>query len=984
MNRQLTQPVGRPALVALTLLVVLLLFALVPGNLSARTTAVQTQPARLIRFFNNEEMGLTSPAGLTYSAASNAFQVLDQTSANKANVDVVSIKLSGRRGGSARIAATIKDPLNTAFDPVSGKFYILKPESEQLAEVASNPDGTLNPQSLVFHKLKDLNLGQAEGMTVDTAAGHLLFLDGANGRIVRVAPAGRGNFKDVTITAVTLQAPNLTRPQGIAYHPATGALYVLDQASATLYAFAPDGQAIASHPVPDITPGARQGLVFAPSGDSTDDPDILSLYMVDTGGAGDGLLSAAAPTNQPGQIAELSLMAAAALDESVETETAVLIGSPRDLSSLNPPIPDAAGLAYLVSPGSGNLMISDSEVDEYLDPSINQGVNLFEVVRTGANVTSSLSTTTFNDEATGIAFDPDGSHALYGGTFFITSDENPRGVFEYDPDAVTNAYFTPDPDGDPGGVAYLDGTPAARRVFVVDGLSSEVYTIDPGPDHEFGVPYEADNTITQFDIASLGINDAEGIEYNPDNGHLYILARLGNVIAETTLDGTLQRYISIDIRPTYPAISSPSGLTFAPASDGGGDQHLYVVSRGADGTSDSQLYEFSLDFNVAPIVDAGDDQVLAATGLATLNATVSDEDGMPDPPGSVTTTWSQVSGPATAVFTNPSAVDTTVDLPQMGIYTLRLEADDGGKINRDEITMTVLGPNDTIALNVPVSHWNDDAIQQGPDSTSSPDSVNVNDPNLEMTYFKGDHQLVGMRFFDLDIPPGAAIQSAYIQFTSEAVDTGAITLTIEGEAEDDAPRFTATNFNISDRARTAASVTWNPSPWATTEQAGIAQQTPDLTTIMQEIVDRPGWARGNAMVFIVTSDTTQQAHRVAYSYNGNPAKAPVLHLTYKLEAPDITVQPASSDLDILWTHLYPFADYELWHSTTPYFSPGDSGTTKLADVPAPSAEDPLSETDTGAFDDTTNHYYMIRASVSALTFDSNQAGKFRFPIVPGE
>ena len=73
---------------------------------------------------------------------------------------------------------------------------------------------------------------------------------------------------------------------------------------------------------------------------------------------------------------------------------------------------------------------------------------------------------------------------------------------------------------------------------------------------------------------------------------------------------------------------------------------------------------------------AGPDQTITLPNAVTLDGTVSD-DGLPTPPGVVTTTWSQVSGPGTVTFADAAAVDTTASFPVDGTYVLRLTADDG-------------------------------------------------------------------------------------------------------------------------------------------------------------------------------------------------------------------------------------------------------------------------------------------------------------------
>src|SRR2546426_9818613 len=55
--------------------------------------------------------------------------------------------------------------------------------------------------------------------------------------------------------------------------------------------------------------------------------------------------------------------------------------------------------------------------------------------------------------------------------------------------------------------------------------------------------------------------------------------------------------------------------------------------------------------NLAPVVNAGADQVITLPSIANLTG-VAIDDGQPNPPGALTTTWSQVSGPGTVSFSN--------------------------------------------------------------------------------------------------------------------------------------------------------------------------------------------------------------------------------------------------------------------------------------------------------------------------------------------
>jgi len=129
---------------------------------------------------------------------------------------------------------------------------------------------------------------------------------------------------------------------------------------------------------------------------------------------------------------------------------------------------------------------------------------------------------------------------------------------------------------------------------------------------------------------------------------------------------------------------------------------MVISGCGGGGSSDSSSPPVVP--NTLPIVDAGLPQAVTIPAAATLNGTVTD-DGLPNPPGAVTSTWGVVSGgQGTVTFANPNAVDTTASFDAAGTYKLRLTANDGGGAASDEVTVTVTGgvvpvPNQPPAVN---------------------------------------------------------------------------------------------------------------------------------------------------------------------------------------------------------------------------------------------------------------------------------------------
>src|SRR3989454_4005848 len=92
--------------------------------------------------------------------------------------------------------------------------------------------------------------------------------------------------------------------------------------------------------------------------------------------------------------------------------------------------------------------------------------------------------------------------------------------------------------------------------------------------------------------------------------------------------------------------------------------------------------------NQAPVVNAGADQVITLPSIANLTGAASD-DGQPNPPGALTTTWSQVSGPGMVSFSNASALNSTATFSASGAYVLRLTVSDGALAGSDDVATTV-------------------------------------------------------------------------------------------------------------------------------------------------------------------------------------------------------------------------------------------------------------------------------------------------------
>ncbi|NOZ10995.1 MAG: hypothetical protein GXP09_08160 [Gammaproteobacteria bacterium] len=227
------------------------------------------------------------------------------------------------------------------------------------------------------------------------------------------------------------------------------------------------------------------------------------------------------------------------------------------------------------------------------------------------------------------------------------------------------------------------------------------------------------------------------------------------------------------------------------------------------------------------------------------------------------------------------------------------------------LSLLLLGfsvPASAVQLDRIVSQSTDDAEEQF--SGSPPGSMYITSSDLELVFDGSTQQLVGMRFQDLQVPQGTSITRAYIEFTVDENDSGATNVVINGEDTDNSVTF-STSDNISGRTLTSATVPWSSiSPWNVADSDDEHKRTPDLTSIVQEIVDRSGWSAGNAMTFVIQAGSacaSSACQRTAESYNGRRTQAARLHVEFAgyLAPPVSQICYLISDADNLlrYTHL---------------------------------------------------------------------------------
>ena len=172
-----------------------------------------------------------------------------------------------------------------------------------------------------------------------------------------------------------------------------------------------------------------------------------------------------------------------------------------------------------------------------------------------------------------------------------------------------------------------------------------------------------------------------------------------------------------------------------------------------------------------------------------------------------------------------------------------------------------------------VSQSEDDAEE------SADGEVDLTNDDLDLGQRSGFESAatIGIRFDNIRIARREKIRKATVLFTMEGnrVKSEPSVLTIRGQLTPNAEPFKEEHRNISRRPLTKASVSWSPKPWDPEQAQDERPQSPDLSLVIQEIVDQEGWMPGNALVLIIQGT----GERDALSFDGGgKAGSPALHV----------------------------------------------------------------------------------------------------------
>jgi uncharacterized protein YjiK len=763
------------------------------------------------------------------------------------------------------------EPTGVAYNPSNGHIYISDDSARRVwivdpREGAVYGDGNDSVTSL---DTKSFGCDDPEGVAYSTVNGFLYIVDGINGEVYEVDPGPDGQFDsqgDIIRQFDTLSI-GVTDPEGIAVNSATGNLYIVGRPTDEVVEATPAGTLVQVLDISAADPDKPAGLAFGPT---SIDASQASLYI-----AARGVDNNKDPSENDGEIYEFALgdfdpgegnkapKVTARSDATVLVDETVALHATVEDDGLPDPPGAIQRTVWSQDSGPDEAEIDNPNAEDTTVSFPVMGSYVLRLTAFDGHLTSSDTVTLTVSGTNGevpieVRVAASSDDAEERGADVETTSSDLELTLEKDGPQIVGLRFRS------VSIPQLANIESAWIQFSTDESSSETTSLtiaaeDTGDAATF---LEADGNLSRRTVTSATAS------WSPDPW--LVAGETGSAQRTGDLSAVVQEVVD---RGDWSA-----GNDLAILITGAGTR----VAESYDGSSDEAPLlhvEYSLGGglrNLPPTVEAGNDQTIEIGESTSVSGSVSD-DGLPDPPASIqSTSWSQVNGPPFATFTTPSALRTGVTFPSEGSYQLRLSAFDGEKTSADDLTVTVNPPppppgQSTVELRI--SDSSDDAEER------SDLDMKLTSSDLEMTLEKGAAQVVGLRFHPLPIPPGARIDSAWVQFEVDEATSVETDLRIEAEDSANAPAFLDVEANLSERSTTGIFVDWQVPAWLTADVTGPDQKTPELRDVIDSVVNGAGWQSGNALVLLITGT----GERVAKSFEGDVDEAPLLHVTYTVD-----------------------------------------------------------------------------------------------------
>lgn len=319
-----------------------------------------------------------------------------------------------------------------------------------------------------------------------------------------------------------------------------------------------------------------------------------------------------------------------------------------------------------------------------------------------------------------------------------------------------------------------------------------------------------------------------------------------------------------------PGSNHRTSQTFTFVNAGAGDYHLAAGDAGAKGfgTSDPSggIYSDDVDGNTrSGTWDIGFDEFLTAL-LNQYAYRFRADDGSES-----AATWlaNENTAITRAVSTTTRLrvqLDTTAADPATAQLTLQYKRNSESFWQTIPVTSPYAG-----TLDYTVSLGTDDGQQTTGSNTMALTGTTIG-ASLDATT-----DWAAFRWQSVQIPIGSTVTTSYISVVPSATTEDEPSVTVYFQDADNPVTFTTTANDIGGRTRTSG-VSWSSTDLGANGSTYF--NTPSLNSILQTVVNRGGWAPGNAVVGIIQGGSTGTRDLTIESFENTGSNPPKLHVEY--------------------------------------------------------------------------------------------------------
>jgi uncharacterized protein YjiK len=267
-----------------------------PSSAQANIASTQATRLSLVQAIDSSAYSPPSPdpSGITYISSEDTLLVVD------GEVDEMPALFTGnnvfgvaRTGTLSYVKTTLPwsyEPTDVAYNPTNGYLFYSNDSKKMITEVNPGPDGVhgTGDDSMTSFLTSAFNSMDPEGVAYDPGSGDLFIADGVNSEVYRVNRGANGIFDGVSasggddvVTNFDTLALGIEDPEGIEINTTTGNLILTGRLNVLLlYEVTQSGNLVNTFDVSASNGHKLAGVTIAPG---STNPAIASYYIVDRG-----------------------------------------------------------------------------------------------------------------------------------------------------------------------------------------------------------------------------------------------------------------------------------------------------------------------------------------------------------------------------------------------------------------------------------------------------------------------------------------------------------------------------------------------------------------------------------------------------------------------------------------------------------------------------------------------------------------------------